>query len=103
MQRIKAFKLLESKPATVYATPKESKSKIYNRKWQRIRRLYLDSNPLCVHCLQRGDTTPATQVDHILRLKWGGTHHPSNLQALCASCHARKTQLEQPPTTTQAR
>lgn len=71
------------------------KSKTYGRKWQRIRRSYLARNPLCVHCLAKGVTTPANQVDHILRIKWGGGNEDSNLQALCASCHSKKTQAEE--------
>lgn len=29
-------------------------------------------------------------VDHILTLKAGGTHRPSNLQALCETCNRKK-------------
>ncbi|SCL33055.1 HNH endonuclease [Micromonospora nigra] len=44
-------------------------------------------------CRQRFSTgalcgEPASQVDHIQR---GDDHDLSNLQALCAHCHARKT------------
>lgn len=31
------------------------------------------------------------QIDHIKELRNGGTNHRCNLQALCPSCHARKT------------
>lgn len=31
------------------------------------------------------------QIDHIIEVKHGGTNDPSNLQALCPSCHAVKT------------
>ena len=31
------------------------------------------------------------QCDHIIPVSRGGTHHLTNLQALCASCHAKKT------------
>jgi 5-methylcytosine-specific restriction endonuclease McrA len=34
---------------------------------------------------------PATEVDHILR---GDDHSPSNLQALCHTCHLAKTLAE---------
>lgn len=33
-------------------------------------------------------------IDHIVELRYGGTNHPSNLQALCPQCHAVKTNLE---------
>ncbi len=31
------------------------------------------------------------EIDHIIEQADGGTDHPSNLQALCASCHSTKT------------
>jgi len=34
-------------------------------------------------------------IDHIIELRHGGTNHPSNLQALCPSCHAVKTNFEE--------
>ena len=37
----------------------------------------------------------ATTVDHIVPLMDGGTDDLSNLQSVCAPCHARKTQGEQ--------
>ena len=43
-------------------------------------------------CRTCGD--PATEVDHIINLAQGGTHHPDNLQALCAPCHRVKTEAE---------
>ena len=58
--------------------------------WQRIRLAFLTHHPLCEHCTLLGQTTPATQADHIVRLvdndhfrrtSWAG------LQALCAGCH----------------
>ena len=63
----------------------------YDARWRRIRAMYLRNNPLCVHCLANGHTTPATDVDHITPLAVGGTHAPDNLQSLCHSCHSRKT------------
>ena len=57
----------------------------------------LTHHPLCEHCTLLGQTTPATQADHIVRLvdndhfrrtSWAG------LQALCAGCHARKSKWE---------
>ena len=62
--------------------------------WQRIRLAFLTHHPLCEHCALLGQTTPAVQADHIVRLvdndhfrrtSWAG------LQALCAGCHARKS------------
>jgi 5-methylcytosine-specific restriction enzyme A len=61
----------------------------YGARWQKLRRLYLRRYPVCVLCGR-----PATDVDHILPRRRGGSDHETNLQALCASCHARKTNQE---------
>ena len=34
------------------------------------------------------------EVDHKVRLEYGGTNHISNLVALCRDCHGQKTALE---------
>ncbi|HFD40865.1 MAG TPA: HNH endonuclease [Anaerolineae bacterium] len=68
----------------------------YGRRWQRIRRMYLNEHPLCedpfgVH---GGMPPAATEVDHIEPRRQGGSDDFSNLQALCHRCHSRKTALE---------
>lgn len=75
---------------------RESSSKRgYDYQWQKYRRGFLRRHPLCVSCTARGRTVPATDVDHIKphrgdkELFW----NPSNHQALCKSCHSRKTAL----------
>jgi 5-methylcytosine-specific restriction protein A len=68
----------------------------YDKRWRPLRDLFLSRNPLCVICRRQDRLTAATHVDHIiphrmnddLRLDW------NNLQALCASCHSRKTATE---------
>lgn len=57
----------------------------YGRSWRALRAAFLSDNPLCV-C-----GAPATEVDHVISLRRGGSNHHSNLQALCKPCHARKT------------
>lgn len=68
----------------------------YDAKWRRIRALFLKQNPLCV--AQQPDglvcNRPATDVDHIVPLRLGGSNQFINLQALCHSCHSRKTARE---------
>lgn len=49
-------------------------------------------NWCCAHCKQK---LPAWfEVDHKLRLEYGGTNEVSNLEALCRDCHGRKTASE---------
>ena len=69
----------------------------YGGRWQRLARMFLRRHPLCadpfgVHAAERG-IVPAECVDHIVPLRRGGSNDESNLQALCTSCHARKTVL----------
>ncbi len=63
-----------------------------SKRWQILRRHILFHRPLCP-C---GEI--ATDVDHITALEQGGEPwSPSNLQGLCASCHAIKTRGEGRP------
>lgn len=64
----------------------------YNsRRWRRISAAYLAEHPWCAVCC-----APAAHTDHVVphggdqRAFWAG-----ELQALCVSCHSRKTQEEQ--------
>jgi len=52
--------------------------------------------PLCRHCLREGRVTAATLVDHIVPLSQAPDLRllRSNLQSLCARCHAFKTQSD---------
>ncbi|MFD3463778.1 HNH endonuclease [Nocardia fluminea] len=42
----------------------------------------------------RGCTTTAVEVDHRRNFSRGGTDDLGNLQAVCSSCHKRKTASE---------
>lgn len=53
--------------------------------------MILRSDPLCVLCLAEGRTTLATDVDHIVPRRQGGSDEASNLQPLCHSHHSQKT------------
>jgi len=59
-----------------------------NKAWQDIRKEVLEYNPYC----ECGNI--ATEVDHIVAIRNGGDNDPSNLQAMCKSCHSRKTLSE---------
>lgn len=71
-------------------------SRGYGSKWRREREIYLAKNPVCVEHRSRGRIVAASVVDHIIphkgddKLFWSR----SNWQALCKSCHDRKTATE---------
>jgi 5-methylcytosine-specific restriction protein A len=46
----------------------------------------LRRHPNCVVC-----GAPATEVDHVVPIESGGTHHDSNLRSLCKRHHSAKT------------
>ena len=68
----------------------------YDSRWQRARKVYLAAHPLCEECRKNGRYVKATDVDHIIAhrgdqdLFWD----QSNWQALCHSCHSKKTNRE---------
>lgn len=64
--------------------------------WQRIRAERLRNNPLCQYCAERGETVPATVVDHIKPHR--GNRELAfdlwNTQSLCKDCHDRHAQAK---------
>lgn len=58
----------------------------YDATWRRIRSAFLKQNPNCMICGEK-----ATEVDHIVPLRNGGTNAWSNLRGMCKSCHSRHT------------
>jgi 5-methylcytosine-specific restriction protein A len=67
------------------------------KRWERMRRLHLQRQPLCAFCERRGVTTAATIVDHIVphkgdaKLFWD----TNNYQSACKTCHdSVKAQIE---------
>ena len=72
-----------------YVTSRPSPSRIYGRRWQKLRAVYLASHPLC----ECGCLRPAAVVHHrkahhgdtALLLDW------DNLQALTKQCHDKIT------------
>jgi 5-methylcytosine-specific restriction protein A len=63
-----------------------------SRRWRMLRRQVLTAHPICQH---HGCDGLATDVDHIIAVRNGGAvYDRRNLQALCRSCHSRKTATE---------
>ncbi len=71
---------------------RQQSRKVYDsRRWRILRRHVLVNNPICQMC----DNALATDVDHIVPIEQGGDPWAlSNLQALCARDHGRKTKAE---------
>ena len=88
--------------ANVEETRESSNARGYGAAWRKIRKAFLEYTAerqawhwaCCVICLAQGRRVRATDVDHIVRRALGGTDDFDNLQALCHSCHSRKTAKE---------
>ena len=64
----------------------------YGNYWRRLRAKILSKHPYCVDPYQvHAIPEKATDVDHIISKRDGGTDDESNLQTLCHACHSRKT------------
>ena len=66
----------------------------YGAAWRKIRDAVLRDEPLCRACRRSGRTVLATDVDHIVPRRAGGSDKRSNLQPLCGTCHSAKTARE---------
>lgn len=66
-----------------------SSARGYGSAWQRLRRAVLAAEPNCRTHAARGQTVPATEVDHIqpVALRPDLRLERSNLQPLCRACH----------------
>lgn len=56
----------------------------YDANWRRIRERFLSDHSKCKLCMNK-----ATVAHHKIRRRKGGKDDPSNLMALCGSCHSR--------------
>jgi 5-methylcytosine-specific restriction protein A len=68
--------------------------RVYDKaQWKRLRLLKLRASPLCEDCRAAGVVRPATVVDHVVPIKFGGERFPGleGLRSLCAACHGAKT------------
>jgi len=66
-----------------------------SKAWRRFRTYYMALHPLCEQCESIQLYIPSVICDHIIELKDGGAPlDEANVQALCASCHNKKTASE---------
>lgn len=83
-----AQRMADLRPQPVRYSPRPSSSaQGYGRTWRRLRLMVLREQPVCADCQRE----PATEVDHLLAKRKGGTDDMANLVGLCKSCHSRKT------------
>jgi 5-methylcytosine-specific restriction endonuclease McrA len=59
----------------------------------RFAKQYLQQNPLCVFCAERGKVTAASEVHHKQKLADHSElkYDPDNLAATCKPCHSALT------------
>ena len=68
----------------------------YDHKWRKNRKHFLADHPLCVECLKIDRTVAANVVDHIIPHRGDKKlfNDQTNWQALCETCHNRKSASE---------
>jgi 5-methylcytosine-specific restriction protein A len=63
--------------------------------WRKLSLSFRIDNPLCIECAKKGIVSASQVADHIVPIKQGGDRYDrGNLQALCHSCHNRKSAKE---------
>lgn len=79
--------------------PEETRSagsRGYGATWNRARKRYLETHPLCVECLKQGRYVKVSDVDHIKPHRGDSVlfWDRSNWQSLCHRHHSIKTRNE---------
>lgn len=76
--------------------PKFYRWKPTQKDWVKLSKDFLATHPFCVACYKKGIMAKATETDHIIphRGNIDLFYDVRNLQALCKSCHAKKTKNE---------
>lgn len=81
--------------AVAWQKPRQKSSGRGGRPWRRKRdRALRRDNYLCQPCMRAGRIQPASEVDHIVGLAFGGDDNDDNLEAICTPCHKAKTARE---------
>ncbi len=64
-------------------------SRGYDHRWRRLSEDYRVRNPLCQDCDEKGKTTPASEVHHIIPINQDPSKRldVNNLVSLCKLCH----------------
>ena len=81
--------------AHVDAARPSARRRGYDRHWEKTRAEHLELEPWCRFHLSRGLHVRATEVDHVIARRRGGTDDHANLRSLCKPCHSRQTAIEQ--------
>ena len=68
----------------------------HTMRWEKIRKVILNRDPMCPICMHRSKLSPASEVDHVKAHKGDPHlfHSLDNLWALCTPCHRQKTACE---------
>lgn len=66
----------------------------YDARWRKLREAQLSREPLCARCREEGWVVAATDVDHIVPRRQGGSDSFDNFESLCHSHHSEKTARE---------
>ena len=87
------------------STRKQDRAKYYgNTQWKNLRKIYLQSHPLCEKCLQNDIVTPTSDIHHKLSPfdpnisemeRWKRLLDYDNLMSLCQECHGNLHANEQ--------
>lgn len=75
----------------IYERRGTTNASTYGADWRRLRARFLAAHPYCACC-----GVEAKHVDHVVSAREAPHRRldATNLQALCASCHSKKTALE---------
>ncbi len=79
-----------------YVVSKVAKDPFYNMmRWRNFSLRYRKEHPWCEECIKSERVVPSRHVDHIVPMAEGGAKlERSNVQALCVSCHSKKTRRD---------